>query len=153
LTDHSVAFRLYGTNETESQYSFWAPAPDANNHIVTNVMAAYAQDQMEFSSHVQVVAGVRFDHFNQNYHDNRSGTTLERPDNLVSPRLGLVYKPAKPVSVYGSYSVSYLPGSGDQFSSLTNITQQLEPERFNNYEIGAKWDARSGDSNRLSLSR
>ena len=46
------------------------------------------------------------------------------------------------MSVYGSYSVSYLPSSGDQFSSLTVITQQVEPEQFTNYEVGAKWDAR-----------
>jgi len=60
--------------------------------------------------------------------------------DLVSPRAGVVFKPVTPVSVYGSYSVSYLPSSGDQFSSLTVITQQVEPERFNNYEVGAKWN-------------
>jgi catecholate siderophore receptor len=42
--------------------------------------------------------------------------------------------------LYGSYSVSYLPSSGDQFSSLTVITEQVEPEKFNNYEGGVKWD-------------
>jgi catecholate siderophore receptor len=36
--------------------------------------------------------------------------------------------------------VSYLPSSGDQFSSLTAVTQQVEPEKFNNYEVGAKWE-------------
>ena len=50
-------------------------------------------------------------------------------------------KPVTPVSIYGSYSVSYLPSSGDQFSSLTVITEQVKPERFNNYELGLKWDA------------
>jgi catecholate siderophore receptor len=39
--------------------------------------------------------------------------------------------------------VSYLPSSGDQFSSLTTITQQVKPEKFNNYELGVKWDALS----------
>jgi catecholate siderophore receptor len=122
--------------------TFRQNATDANNHIITNVAATYAQDQIELSSHLQALAGVRFDHFDQNYHDNRSGTTLTRPDNLVSPRAGLVYKPVVPVSIYTSYGVSYLPASGDQFSSLTNITAQLEPEQFTNYEVGAKWDAR-----------
>ena len=65
-------------------------------------------------------AGLRFDRFDLTYHNNRTGDTLERPDNLVSPRAGVVYKPIAPVSVYGSYSVSYLPSSGDQFSSLTD---------------------------------
>jgi catecholate siderophore receptor len=36
--------------------------------------------------------------------------------------------------------VTYLPSSGDQFSSLTTVTQQAKPEKFNNYEVGAKWD-------------
>ena len=60
----------------------------------------------------------------------------------MSPRAALIYKPSEPVSLYGSYTMSYLPSAGDQFSSLTVITQQLKPERFDNYEIGAKWDAR-----------
>jgi catecholate siderophore receptor len=38
--------------------------------------------------------------------------------------------------------VSYLPSSGDQFSSLTSVTQTLKPEKFSNYEVGAKWDIR-----------
>jgi catecholate siderophore receptor len=51
-----------------------------------------------------------------------------------------VVKPVVPLSLYGSYTVSYLPGSGDQFSSLTTITQQVQPEKFTNAEVGAKWD-------------
>ncbi|HVG46471.1 MAG TPA: TonB-dependent receptor, partial [Longimicrobium sp.] len=45
-------------------------------------------------------------------------------------------------SLYGSWSVSYLPSSGDQFTSLTATTETLEPERFTNHEVGAKWDVR-----------
>lgn len=121
--------------------TFRPNATDADNHLRTNVAAAYGQDQIQVSKRVQVVAGVRYDYFNLNYHDNRSGLDLSRPDNLVSPRAAIVYKPAEPVSFYGSYTMSYLPSSGDQFSSLTAITQQVKPEQFNNYEIGAKWDA------------
>jgi catecholate siderophore receptor len=40
--------------------------------------------------------------------------------------------------------VSYLPGSGDQFTSLTATSSELEPERFENREVGAKWDVRPG---------
>jgi len=121
--------------------TFRPNATDANNHVRTNVAAAYTQDQIELSKAVRVIAGVRYDYFSVNYHDNRSSLDLNRPDNLVSPRAALVYKPAEPVSLYGSYTVSYLPSSGDQFSSLTVVTQQVKPEQFNNYEIGAKWDA------------
>jgi catecholate siderophore receptor len=87
-----------------------------------------------------VIAGVRFDHFDLQYHNNRNGDNLCRIDNLVSPRAGIVFKPFTRLSLYGNYSVSYLPSSGDQFASLTTITQQVEPEKFSNYELGAKWD-------------
>jgi len=120
--------------------TFRQNATDADNHLRTIVAAGYVQDQIELSSHVQVVAGLRFDHFDLQYHNNRSGDTLTRPDNLVSPRAGVVVKPMPALSLYSSYSVSYLPSSGDQFSSLTTITQQVEPEKFQNYEVGAKWD-------------
>jgi len=122
--------------------SFRQSATDADNHVRALVAAAYAQDQLELSEHLQVVAGLRFDRFDLRYHNNRTGERLSRPDNLVSPRAGVVAKPVADVSMYGSYSVSFLPSSGDQFSSLTTITEQVKPERFDNYEAGVKWDVR-----------
>jgi catecholate siderophore receptor len=97
---------------------------------------------MELSRHVQLVVGLRYDYFDLRFHNNRNGDDLRRIDNLVSPRVGLVVKPVDRLSLYGSYSVSHLPSSGDQFSSLTAVTQQVKPERFSNYEVGAKWDVR-----------
>jgi catecholate siderophore receptor len=67
---------------------------------------------------------------------------LRRIDRLVSPRAGVIVKPITEVSLYANYGVAYLPSSGDQFSSLTTITQQVKPEKFSNYELGAKWDLR-----------
>jgi len=134
----------YGSPTTTTPVTYRQNATDADNHLQAGVAAAYVQDQMELSQHVQVVAGMRFDRFDLAYHNNRNGDRLERPDNLVSPRAGVVFKPIAPVALYGSYSVSYLPSSGDQFSSLTTITQQVQPERFDNYEVGAKWDVRGG---------
>ena len=124
----------------DTPITFRQSATDANNHLVTNLGAAYIQDQVQLSRYIQLLGGVRFDYFDLQFHNNRTGDDLQRIDHLVSPRAGLVIKPVDRLSVYGSYSVSYLPSSGDQFSSLTNITLQLKPEKFTNYEIGAKWD-------------
>ncbi|HVN78964.1 MAG TPA: TonB-dependent siderophore receptor [Terriglobia bacterium] len=120
--------------------TFRQSVTDADNHLRTNLGASYVQDQIELSRHLQVTAGLRFDYFDLQYLNNRTSTELGRIDRLLSPRAGIVFKPVAPLSVYGSYSVSYLPSSGDQFSSLTIITQQLKPEKFSNYEFGAKWD-------------
>jgi catecholate siderophore receptor len=116
-------------------------ATDANNRVRTHLGALYLQDQVEVSRFVQVIGGVRFDRFDLQFHNNRNGETLRRVDHLVSPRAGVVLKPIASASVYGSFTRSYLPSSGDQFASLTVITQQMKPEQFTNYEVGAKWDA------------
>jgi catecholate siderophore receptor len=119
-------------------------ATDADNHLQTNVGAAYAQDQIDLTKAVQVVGGVRFDNFDLSYHNNRTGDDLSRVDHLVSPRAGLVVKATPTLSLYSSYTISWLPSSGDQFSSLTVVTEQMEPEKFTNYEAGAKWDLARG---------
>jgi len=116
-------------------------ATDANNRVRTHVDAAYVQDQAELSRFVQVIGGVRFDRFDVQFHNNRNGESLRRIDHLVSPRGGVVVKPFASASIYGSVTRSYLPSSGDQFASLTVVTQQMKPEQFTNYEVGAKWDA------------
>ena len=57
-----------------------------------------------------------------------------------SPRLGLVVKPMPSLSLYASWSKSFLPQSGDQFG-LTPTLAALAPEKFGNREIGLKWAA------------
>ncbi len=128
--------------------AFRQSATDADNHVRADVGALYAQDQLALGDHWQAIAGLRVDAFTVRFHNNRNGQDLQRFDRLVSPRAGLIFKPIEPASLYASYSVSHLPSSGDQFSSLTATTQTLEPEQFKNYEIGAKWDVLSS----LSLS-
>ena len=115
-------------------------ATDADNHGVATVAAAYVQDQVALSSRVQAVVGVRVDQFNVDFRNNRTSAEFRGEDTLVSPRVGLIYKPQEPMSVYASYTLSYLPRAGEQLSSLTLTNQALDPEEFRNYEVGAKWD-------------
>jgi len=86
--------------------------------------------------------GVRYDDFDVELRNNRTGQLLRSRDRLLSPRAGLVFKPVDEVSLYASYSTSYLPRAGEQLASLTATTAALDPETFRNREIGAKWDIR-----------
>lgn len=126
----------------DTPVTFRQSATDADNHLTAKVAAAYVQDQVELTKHVQLLAGARFDRFDLDFNNKRNTDDFSRTDDLFSPRAGLVVKPIEPLSLYASYSISYLPSSGDQFSSLTSITDTLKPEKFRNYEIGAKWDLR-----------
>ncbi|HEU0055132.1 MAG TPA: TonB-dependent receptor, partial [Longimicrobium sp.] len=124
--------------------TFRQSATDADSRTKANVAAVYLQEQATLSRYVQAVAGVRWERFELDFFNRRNQQSLDRTDELLSPRAGLVLKPVEPVSIYGAYSVSYLPGSGDQFGSLTATSETLEPERFTNREVGAKWDVRPG---------
>ena len=115
---------------------------DNDNHVEAKVAAIYVQDQLKLSEHFQAVLGLRYDQFDVDFDNNRTGERLESDDDLVSPRAGLIYKPVEPVSLYASYSVTYLPRSGAQMTSLTANNEALDPEEYENYEIGAKWDLR-----------
>ena len=126
--------------------TFRQSATDADNHGVATTVAVYVQDQVELSSQVQAIAGIRFDSFGVDFRNNRTTQELSSDDGAFSPRLGLVYKPVEPMSIYGSYSMSFLPRAGEQLSSLSVTTESLDPETFRNYEVGAKWDVVPGAS-------
>jgi catecholate siderophore receptor len=116
-------------------------AADANALTTLSTRALYVQNQIAVGAHLQAILGLRVDRLSIEYENRRNAQQFARTDNLVSPRAGLVVKPTDAVSVYSSYSVSFLPGSGDQFGSLSATTQTLEPEQFTNREVGVKWDA------------
>ena len=120
--------------------TFAQSATDADNHSVAKVAAAYVQDQIEFSPKWQAVIGVRFDRFEVDFRNNRSGATISTTDNLWSPRTGLIFKPVEDLSLYASYGLTYQPRAGEQLSSLSATNAVFEPEEFKNYEIGAKWN-------------
>ncbi len=144
-------FTGLGTNVTSFTAPLTAPtvsvpvefrqsATDADNQATTTIVSAYAQDQIALSSRIDAVVGMRVDRFDADVTNNRTSLAFASDDTLVSPRLALIYKPLRMLSVYTSYSLTYLPRAGEQLSSLSVTNQALDPEEFRNYEVGAKWD-------------
>ena len=134
--DADVIFRPVNTNP--------ARTPSAFNASEATVAAFYFQDQIRFSDAFELVAGLRFDRFELDATNLNNGQTFVRVDELFSPRLGLIVRPVPELSLYASYSRSYLPSAGDQFTSLDLTAEALRPERFDNYELGAKWEPIAG---------
>lgn len=120
---------------------------DGNNQSVTTIAAVYLQDQIALTSQLEAVIGLRFDQYDTDFTNRRTSVAaadreIKTEDGLLSPRLGLIYKPLEQASVYASYSLSYLPRSGEQLGSLTPSNAAFDPEEYKNYEVGAKWDLR-----------
>ena len=71
--------------------------------------------------------------------------SASRDDSNFSPRLGLIYKPQENISMYLSYSESFIPKSGEQYKSWgTNAA--FDPDVYENTELGFKYDMQSGIS-------
>ena len=117
-----------------------ARTPSSFNEGEASILAFYAQEQLRISDRFEIVAGLRYDRFKLDVLNRNNGLTFSRTDDLLSPRLGIIVKPVPELSLYASYGRSYLPSAGDQFSSLDVTSESLKPERFDNYEIGAKWE-------------
>jgi catecholate siderophore receptor len=114
---------------------------DNTNHGTATIAALYVQDQVQLSQDWLAIVGLRYDSFEMDFRDRRgAGLDLESSDDLLSPRGGLIYKPAENVSLYASYSMTYVPRAGSQLASLAPTNAALDPEEFENIEVGAKWD-------------
>lgn len=106
----------------------------------------YFQDQIALLPNFKVLLGGRLDfvNFKDEYIPdliNGSGTDItERYYQEFSPRIGLVYQPAKNISLYASYTRAFKPnefaiGAGEQ---------GLEPETATQYELGVKGEFLDG---------
>lgn len=103
--------------------------------------AIYLQDQIHLNEQFQIIAGLRYDKFKTKFNDSAiPSNSANVNDQFISPRVGLVYKPIEPVSLYTNYSLSYLPRTGEQLTSITSSNKSFDPEKFTNIELGLKYD-------------
>ena len=120
-----------------------------NRESEVQFTSLYLQDQLDLTDNFKLVVGLRYDEFDidvldlieQNDGDAIDGD-FSRTDDEVTPRLGAIFKPAQNISVYASYSETFLPRSGDQFLTLNLDSESTRAQFFENREIGLKWDLR-----------
>ena len=104
-----------------------------------SVTSLFIQDQMDLTDNIKLMVGGRLDSFDITVDDIKNGTSESRTDDRFSPRAGLIYKPQESVSLYMSYSESFLPRSGEQFKKLDATAARLDPDVFESTELGVKW--------------
>ena len=145
--ERPLSFRgLTGTNADGETVTTSFSALNDDTHVDLDVYSFYVQDEIALSDNFDVVIGARFDSFDIEVFDARPAVleTRNRKDEEVSPRAGLVYKPQENISIYASYSESFLPRSGEQYANINGDANQLDPDTFTNQEIGVKWDFAQG---------
>ena len=118
-----------------------------------DVTSLYFSDEIAISDELDLIIGGRLDDFELTAAQYTPGTenliedpAPSRKDEEFSPRFGLVYKPKSDLTLYASYSESFIPPSGEQYATLSGTKDKLVSDIYENIEIGAKFDLDNGIS-------
>ncbi|MFL0357524.1 TonB-dependent receptor [Erythrobacter sp. GH1-10] len=112
--------------------------------VEIDVLSLYIQDEIEVTDWLDIVIGGRFDSFDIEVLNVPANELRSRKDEEFSPRGGIIIKPRENISFYASYSESFLPRSGEQFTDINGSANALDPDTFTNLEAGLKWDFDQG---------
>jgi iron complex outermembrane recepter protein len=111
-------------------------AGDPLKSLQTNdALGIYLQDQITLADNLKFLIGGRFDIRSSKLEDEIAASVTFQQDEAFSPRLGIVYQPIPPISLYASYSRSFQQVTGTTFDN-----RLFQPERGTQYEIGIKAD-------------
>ncbi|BAB74309.1 TonB-dependent siderophore receptor [Anabaena sp. FACHB-709] len=99
----------------------------------TDSIGVFVQNQITLAENLKLLVGGRFDNIDQ------SSASDERQDQAFSPRVGIVYQPIEPISLYTSFSRSFQPNFGNRADGSL-----LEPVRGTQYEVGVRGEFLNG---------
>ena len=131
---------VYGNPPIPTVFNFY----NVQETRKTDSLGIYLQDQVTLLPNLKLLGGGRFDinQFDGKFTDILSNTeqSTNQQFDAFSPRVGLVYQPIEPISLYASYSRSFNPN----ISARTVNGELIEPERGTQYEVGMKAEMFNG---------
>jgi catecholate siderophore receptor len=132
--------------------------PTQRNSVEIETVAAYFYDTIELTRKIELVGGLRVEHYNVEISSrNIDGSPVttgndgyEASETTLGGKVGIVYKPQPDGTLYAAYGASALPpGSylsnpdisreGDD-ASFPGLAPGAGPIMIHNYEVGVKWD-------------
>ena len=100
-----------------------------------DALGFYLQDQVTLANNLKLLLGGRYDLVENESADRIASTTSVQSDSAFSPRVGIVYQPIAPVSLYASYSRSF-----EQVTGAAQDNTLFKPQLGTQYEVGVKTD-------------
>jgi iron complex outermembrane recepter protein len=134
---------------------YGAPRPtlfdDGADRLTTrsNTIGLYLQDQVTLLPNLKLLVGGRYEFIDETsrFQELEADGVTEVGElfedsffnQAFSPRVGIVYQPVEPISLYASYSTSFVPNN-----TLTSTGELIEPTRGTQFEVGVKAEAFDG---------
>jgi iron complex outermembrane recepter protein len=112
--------------------------PSSSFTARTNTLGIYLQDQITVADNLKLLIGGRFDttSYKEDFFAGDFALETDISASAFSPRVGIVYQPIEPISLYASYSRSFVP---ETFGSDVS-GNPFEPTKGTQYEAGIKAD-------------
>lgn len=98
--------------------------------------ALFVQDEIALTDRWKLLAGLRYDRYQEDIHNHSDGSTLDHQDSAVSPRLGITFLIDPQWSWYAVTGKSFRPNSGVDADGNT-----FEPEKGSALETGLKFES------------
>ena len=129
---------IYGREEAGSTVS----AKDSNQTDLLRSDSVFAQDSIHLTDQWILVAGARFQKYDQLAGKNIPFKTSTDTNGVKwIPRAGLVYRYTDELSFYGSYTESFKPNSSiAPLEGGVVLDSAIAPEQSKAWELGAKLD-------------
>lgn len=111
-------------------------ADEQGTESIQSVIAGYVQDLISIGEAFTILLGARYDWVEQTADNRDTNQEFYQRDTALTPRVGIVYQPIEPLSLYASYSRSFAPSFGADFRNADGSS--FEPTEGEQFEIGAK---------------
>ncbi len=118
-------------------------APTQHNHHEARTRALYLQDLMSVGEHWKVLAGLRYDSYEFRSTNKLTEASRGYDGDSVSPRLGVVWQPARAHSFYAAWNKSFSPYGGRGLLSVSpdpSAVYDSAPQYSRQIEMGVKSD-------------
>ncbi|WP_346986523.1 TonB-dependent receptor [Chryseobacterium sp. POE27] len=128
-----------------STWTNYAQMPTADKtyrrRIPTRRMGVYVQDLAELTKSLKLLAGVRYSYLTNGESSDKvflpnnpiAATSAKTEDHAFSPKVGLIYNPNDNLSVFATYTNSFVPNTG-----TTVNFEALKPSTVDQFEVGVK---------------
>ncbi len=96
----------------------------------------YFQDFIKVNSYLNLIAGVRYDHYKSVYDNRLKNSVSNNTYTGFSPRVGALVKPLNAFSVFSNYSEGFNPLWGNPADKEGNV---FDPIKNSSFDVGVKF--------------
>lgn len=147
--DQNEIEKTKGESKTEGE-PYTKPYPKGSGDFTREMLGLFVQDELALLDNLTLTLGLRYDHFqydNDAGYDFTQDGTVDYDDTPEfdewNPRIGLNYRPTQKLSLYAAYNEAYRPLTVYDFYSTgsyaDDMPNELEPEKFTQYETGFRY--------------